>query len=654
MTGSEEDQADPSVAPCAILHDAGRETWLQFDGPVEVVTAGHADEVPAALDLVETSVRNDRRCAAGWVAYEAASAFDPALEVHGGDDFPLVWFALFERVRPVCLRPPRADTRQPHWTPSVDEAAYALALRRIKDAIRAGETYQVNYTYRLLGAAPADPWNEFLRLTAAQYPSYGGYLDSGRWVCCSASPELFFEQQGDGIASRPMKGTAPRGRTAAEDAVLRERLLASEKDRAEHLMIVDMVRNDLGRIARTGSVEAPALLTAEAYPTLWQLTSTLRARTDASLTETFAALFPPASITGAPKASTMSWIRRLETTPRRVYTGAIGFLLPEQRTQFNVAIRTLLCDRQQGTARYGVGGGIVWDSQIAAERREAELKARILTAPSPRVELLETLLWTSGAGYALLGAHLRRLQRAADFFGHTLDLARIHAALIAAARGLQGARSRVRLRVDPDGTPRIDTAPIEAGTGFADPVLDSVPTDTRTPFVRYKTGCREVYAGALARHPGAADVLLHNHRGEMTESTLANLVYRRDGVLWTPPLRAGLLPGTFRDWLLACGRVRERPLPLDELSRVEALYLANAVRGLHRIRLRTGRDPVEPRNVEGMGRTGWLGLSGQDATPRSPRLRREHTRGVTSWGRSEYDHGDDYGSRGERRPHRAP
>ncbi len=594
MTTPWMDPLDPPVAPCAVLHDAELDRWLRFGGRVEILQADRPCEIPPVLDAVERAVRVSGRSAAGWVAYEAAPAFDPALRVHDDDAFPLAWFALFEHVQVVRLPPPTACTVQAGWRPSVDDHDYGIALRRIKDAIRAGETYQVNYTYRLLGAAPACPWNEFLRLTAAQYPSYGAYLDAGRWVCCSASPELFFQQRGRWIESRPMKGTAPRGADAAEDALFRERLLASEKDRAEHLMIVDMVRNDLGRIARTGSVDVPALLTAEPYPTLWQLTSTVRARTDASLCERFAALFPPASITGAPKASTMGWIRRLETTPRRVYTGAIGFLLPGQRTQFNVAIRTLLCDRQSGTAEYGIGGGIVWDSQIDAERREAELKARILTAPCAEFELLETLLWTRAGGYALLGSHLKRLRKAAAFFGHAVDPGAVHAALVKAAAAFAQERARVRLRVDRRGSTRIEAVAIDGSRGFADPVLDDGPTDTRSPFVRHKTTRRELYAAALARHPGAEDVLLHNQRGELTESTLANLFYRLDGRLWTPPEHCGLLPGTYRAWMLETGHARERALHLDELPRVEALYLANAVRGCHAVRLRQPEPPDHP------------------------------------------------------------
>lgn len=579
----------PPTAPCAVVHDAARDVWLLFEAPRRVVAATACAEVLPALHAVEHAVRDGGLHAVGFVAYEAAPAFDAALKVRPDRGFPLLWFGLFDAPAELDLpqAPSGAFAVPGDWKPTVDPAAYAEAIAAVKDAIREGETYQVNYTYRLHASAPTTPWTAFLQLAEAQRAQYGAYIDTGDWVLCSASPELFFRREGRRVSSSPMKGTARRRAGPEEDQAQRTALLASEKDRAEHLMIVDMVRNDLGRIADTGSVTIHALLAAERYPTVWQLTSTVCAATDAPLRELFGALFPPASITGAPKARTMELIAALETTPRRVYTGTIGFVRPDGDAQFNVAIRTLLCDRRTGEAEYGVGGGIVWDSDAADERREAELKARILSTRHPDFDLLETLLWTPSAGFALLELHLRRLVRSADYFGYACDPHDVEFELRRAVSGCPLVRHRVRLVVARHGGAQATAVALDPTRppGFADPTLDVEPIDAEDPFLRHKTTHRAVYAAALARNPGAADVLLRNERGEITEGTLANLVYRLDGQFWTPPVSGGLLPGTYRAWLLAVGRVRERPLRVEDVGQVEVFFFANSVRGLHRIRI---------------------------------------------------------------------
>ncbi len=271
---------------------------------------------------------------------------------------------------------------------------------------------------------------------AAQDPPYGAFLDTGEWVICSASPELFFRLDGARIECRPMKGTAARGRTQAEDLAQARALQASEKERAENVMIVDMVRHDLGRVAQTGSVKVDRLFEVERYPTIWQMTSTVEAQTEAGLGDIFRALFPPASITGAPKVRTMQIIAELERLPRRLYTGTIGFLAPGRRAQFNVAIRTLLVNRPTGCAEYGVGSGITWDSDPEAEWQECRTKARILAPPVPAFSLLETMRWTPEEGYYLLERHLERLQDSALYFGFRFDLTALRLELERLAAGL--------------------------------------------------------------------------------------------------------------------------------------------------------------------------------------------------------------------------
>ncbi|MGD9613297.1 MAG: aminodeoxychorismate synthase component I [Kiritimatiellia bacterium] len=572
-----------SAAPLVVLRDEAAGRWLRFRNPVEIVAAARVEDVRPRLRAVEAAVAERGLHAAGWVAYEAAPAFDAALAVRPPGPLPLLWFGLYDAPEPFELPPPAAAVPG-DWHPDVAPAAYARAFAEIKRRIRAGDTYQVNYSYRLRRDAFAtDPWQAFLALVHAQRAPFGAYVAAGPWRLCSASPELFFRRDGARLETRPMKGTAARGRSAAEDRARLAALRASEKERAENLMILDMARNDLGRVARPGTVQTLRLCEPEKYPTVWQLVSAVAAETDASVADVFAALFPPASITGAPKARTMEIIAGLETSPRQAYTGAIGFLAPGRRAQFNVAIRTLLLDVRTGRAEYGVGGGIVWDSDCAAEQAECRAKARILAAPPrPPFELLETLLWTPADGIRLLELHLARLQESADYFDFPCDLARIRAALADRVRALPAAPQRLRLLLAPDGTPTLQAAPLVplASGPFFRVALARRPVDRNDVFLYHKTTHRRAYAEAKTDFPDHDDVLLWNDAGEATESTRANLAVEIDGALCTPPVDCGLLPGVARAELLARGVLRERRISRDELRGAPRLFLLNSVRGL--------------------------------------------------------------------------
>ena len=576
------DPATPN-SDFVVLRDETAGRWLRFRDPVATVVADRVGDVLPGLREVERAVAERGLHAAGWVAYEAAPAFDAALAVRPPGALPLLWFGLFADPEPIDL-PPASATAPGDWQPDVAPAAYARAFAEIKRRIRAGDTYQVNYSYRLRrDAFAADPWQAFLALVHAQRAPFGAYVAAGPWRLCSASPELFFRLDGTRLESRPMKGTAARGRSAAEDRARRDALLASEKERAENLMILDMARNDLGRVARPGTVEVLRLCAPEKYPTVWQLVSAVAAETDASVAEIFAALFPPASIVGAPKARTMEIIAGLETSPRQAYTGAIGFLAPGRHAQFNVAIRTLLADVRSGHAEYGVGGGIVWDSDLEAEQAECRAKARILAAPPrPPFDLLETLLWTPTDGIRLLELHLARLRDSADYFDYPCDLARIRTTLETLVRTLPPAPQRLRLLLAADGTPTLQSAPLapRASGPFFRVALASRPVDPDDVFLYHKTTHRRVYEEAKADFPGHDDVILWNEAGEVTESTIANLAVELDGALCTPPVDCGLLPGVARAELLARGVLRERRLSRDDLRAAPHLFLLNSVRGL--------------------------------------------------------------------------
>jgi aminodeoxychorismate synthase component I len=345
------------------------------------------------------------------LSYEAGPAFDTGIRSRPPSDVPLLWMGLYSEPQLVQLpdRSPAVEVPRYRWNPSVARDEYERAITRIRELISAGETYQVNYTLRLRAPSEEDPFTLFLRMVHANRPLHSAYLDCGRFVVCSASPELFFRLDRGVLTSRPMKGTAGRGLSPAQDREKGAELRQSQKNRAENIMIVDMVRNDFGRVAQIGSVRVPRLFELERYPTVWQMTSTVTARSSATPCEILQALFPPASITGAPKAHTTAIIAGLETTPRGVYTGCIGYIAPGRRANFNVAIRTATVDRDAGSVEYGVGGGIVWDSTSQSEYEECLLKARIVTDTPPPFSLLETLLWEPGASWFLLDGHLQRL-----------------------------------------------------------------------------------------------------------------------------------------------------------------------------------------------------------------------------------------------------
>jgi len=595
--------------PIALVQDGAPDRWLRFAAPVAVVEARAVEEVAPALAAVAGRVEGEGLWAAGWIAYEAAPGFDRALAARppAPDGPPLVWFALFRRAEPEAdpLAGIAGGYRIGRWRPSISRAGHRRGVAAIRRLIARGDTYQVNFTHRLAAAFEGDPRALFRDLARAQRGRHAAYLEAGRFAVCAATPELFFALDGERLVARPMKGTARRGLTAGDDRDNARRLAGSAKERAENLMIVDMVRNDLGRVARPGTVTVGELFAVERYPTLLQMTSTVGAESDAPVEAILAALFPCASITGAPKAATSAIIARLEDGPRGVYTGAVGYLAPGRRARFGVAIRTAVIDRERGAAVYGVGGGIVWDSRPGREWRECRLKARILdvalASPWPEsFELLETLRWEPAAGFALLAEHLARLEGSAGYFGFEVHRVRIVMALEGAVDGAAGPL-RVRLTVDRRGQPRVETAALEnagwrgVGAPPGEPVtaagpplrlgLAPGPVDPADPFLYHKTTHRARYEAARAARPECDEVLLWNARDEATEGMVHNLVVRRDGELVTPPVEAGLLPGTLRARLLAEGAVREATVPLRELPHCEELWLINSVRGWRRAEL---------------------------------------------------------------------
>lgn len=573
----------------------GTSSSFRLVGPVGVLEATRIDEIASTIEAAEVSARRGL-WAAGFVAYEAAPGLDPALTVRSrppDDPFarlPLAWFALFERREETSLPTPRGDEVPPTsdaWRPSVDRARYDYAIARIREHIAGGDTYQVNHTIRLRSTIEGDERGLYRDLCFAQRGAHAAYLNTGRYRVLSASPELFFRIEGDRLTTRPMKGTAPRGRWLAEDEEIRRRLTSSVKDRAENAMIVDLLRNDLGRISRPGGVTWTKVFEPERYETVWQLTSTVSSelRPGTGLLDAFRALFPCGSVTGAPKVRTMEIIADLEDSPRGVYCGAVGYVAPQgagpPAAVFNVAIRTVVLDSESRVADYGVGGGITYDSSASDEYDELVAKARVLTARRPTFELLETMRRDPGEPIRRLEEHVARLRDSAAYFGFAFDEAGVRARLDRAASDTDRP-TRVRLLLARSGRMDLAATPLDRSVEPVRLALDDVPVDARDVFLFHKTTMRGRYEDARARHPDADDTLLVNDRGQVTETTRANVAVRSGGEWWTPPVDAGLLAGTERAALLAEGRLRERPLAIDDVRRAEELAVFSSVRGWRR------------------------------------------------------------------------
>ena len=560
---------------------------LVFSQPLEILETTALSEVPAIMEKVEKAI-GEGFYAAGYVSYEAAPAFHPEMQVRPAGEMPLVWFGIFNEPQ---KNSSLSEEQQPYsvsdWKMASSVERYKDGVQRIKLAIEEGDTYQVNYTERLLAEFKGSDLAFYRQLARNQQADYGAYLNLGRFRVLSVSPELFFKVQKGQLTAKPMKGTAPRGRTTEEDRENVTALLASEKERAENLMIVDLLRNDMSRLAKPGTVKAEPLFTVETYPTVHQLTSTVRTELDetATVLNWFQALFPCGSITGAPKISTMKYIADLEQTPREVYCGAVGFITPEKNAVFNVPIRTVIIDQEKETARYGVGGGVTWDSTSEGEYRELQTKAEVLTVKRPVFRLLESLKLEDGK-YPLLGYHLARLKDSANYFHFLGNIEEAEKELMTLAEQYPKGIYKVRLLLDGKGQLELQaqkTAPIEEPVKCA---LASSAVDSRNPFLFHKTTHREVYEKVSEGLPkDVFSILLWNEKQQLTEFTIGNLVLEKNRRFFTPPVSCGLLAGTFRQHLLDRKLIEEKIIHKEELADCDAIWLINGVRGWLKVEL---------------------------------------------------------------------
>lgn len=573
-----------------------------YQNPRRLFVADRAEDVADTLAAADAARQESGGTLVGYIAYEAGLSLEPRLAVRAsakqGGTGPLVWLGLFDSVQEIAA----ADV--PKWlaqraegtasigpmVPQLSTGAYLNAFDCLQEAIRAGDIYQVNLTYPLSGPYTGDPVALYAALRPAADAGYGGLLfDGSNWIL-SFSPELFVSLKGSSAKVKPMKGTRPRGGNADEDRALVEELSHSAKDKAENLMIVDLMRNDLSRVAEAGSVRVDAPFAVETYPTIHQMVSTVQAKLEQGkdVIDLIRAIFPCGSITGAPKIRAMELIDEVERDARGPYCGAIGRIDPNGDAAFNVAIRTLRLtpgENNRGHAMMGVGSAIVADSDGLAERRECEVKAGFLRASSPvlqapQFDLIETMLFDPESGIDLLELHLERIKASAAELGFAFDRHAVRNKIHALCFHLE-VRSKVRILASRRGELALEAGP--APTATETPLRCMalpLPVDPGDWRLRHKTSDRSFYEEALtaARDAGADEAILVHPDGQVTEGSMTNIFVERDRVLCTPPASLGLLPGVLRRSLIEQGRAQEGTITLDDLE--HGFLLGNAVRGL--------------------------------------------------------------------------
>lgn len=591
-----------------------------FHSPIAHLVC-HAHDDPARFFLQAEDYLAEGMYLAGSMDYEFGYLLEPSLakRIHPDPEKPLARLGVFrqpmifahdsgELISGAWPAPPppqsSTDYRITNLRPSLSREDYTAAIAAIKAYIESGDTYQVNFTLKLLFDFDGSPEALYQTLRRNQSVSFGAYIRSGPRRLLSFSPELFFKKIGELCLVRPMKGTIQRGPYPTEDARLARFLQNDEKNRSENVMIVDLLRNDLGRICTQGTVAAQSLFDIETYETLHQMTSTIIGHLprDTKIGALFQALFPCGSVTGAPKIRTMEIIHELETGPRGVYTGAIGFVAPSGEAVFNVPIRTIELNGSKG--EMGIGSGIIHDSDPEQEWRECLLKGRFLSHPPPVFNLIETLLWQPATGYWLLPEHLERLAASADYFRYRFDREELARELDRLAGDFAASPMRVRLTLAKNGRiglaatpcppPAVITMPAQQApqSGLPQVTFSSVTTDPSSPWLFHKTTLRDVYDTERQRalDAGFYEVLFVNNRGEATEGSITNIFILRQGTLLTPAMECGLLPGVFRRYLLEHGPlpVREAILTRPDIEKAEALFVGNSVRGLVQVRLTPG------------------------------------------------------------------
>lgn len=551
-----------------------------FTEPIKELKTRDLDQVEALLREVE-DYQEAGFYAVGYVSYEAAPAFEKKLAVHPAPLMGeyLLYFTIHEKVETLPFPEDYEAVDLPaNWKEEVEAPAYQKAIETIHHHIRRGDTYQVNYTVQLSQELKADPLAIYNRLVVEQRAHYNAFIQHDDVSILSISPELFFKQDDRLLTTRPMKGTTRRGLTNQADLQEAAWLEADPKNRAENMMIVDLLRNDMNRISEIGSEQVTRLCQVEQYSTVWQMTSTIEShlRPEVDLVQTFQALFPCGSITGAPKISTMEIIQQTEVAPRGVYCGTIGILLPKGKRIFNVAIRTLQMQGDQ--AIYGVGGGITWDSKWESEYQETKQKSAVLYRQEPHFELLTTGRIHQGE-LTFLEQHLTRLKEASRYFAYPYDEPKLLKELQEELAHLESNLDyRCRIALQKNGTLHLETTELtDLPASYLQAQLTEQKLDLATPFTYFKTSQRD--------HLNQSDheQIFHLPDGTLLETTIGNLILEIDGKLYTPPAHLPLLDGIYRRHLLETQQVEEKLLTLNDLTDADRIYACNALRGLYEL-----------------------------------------------------------------------
>jgi len=571
-----------------ILRNKKDDSWRIFSSPVEVLYTHELQNVKEVLNKVQNKVEKKNLIAAGYLSYEAAPAFDNAYCVNKKGNLPLICFGLFKDYKTeITLESNNHESAEAiEWEIATNQTHYEIHLKYIKDQIKLGNTYQVNYTLRKHSKCIANPYGFFLE--KVQDAPYAAFIESDEHTIISTSPELFFKLSDESLICKPMKGTSKRGRTLKEDIALMKELKNSEKDKAENIMITDMLRNDMGKISDTGSVKVLSEFDIEKYPTVWQMTSSVKSQTRASITAIFEALFPCASVTGAPKVSSMKIISEIEDQPREIYTGAIGYIAPNNEAQFSVPIRTILSNKRIDRSVYGTGSGIVWDSEWEKEWDECQNKSAILSVSHQNFELFETMRWDSNRGIFLEELHLNRLKDSAEFYNFKFSHEKINDKLHDYLKNLEPESEKIiRLFLAKDGETRLTTSAYKEHNKDKSQLISLAmqPVDSDDLSLYHKTTIRGIYEDATGENPDCDDVLLWNEDGHITESTISNIIFKKDSEYFTPPISCGLLGGTYRTHLINQGHLVERIIPKTEINLYSEIYLINSVRGKYPVKL---------------------------------------------------------------------
>lgn len=568
---------------------------LVIEDPEVVIETQLLGEVPELLREVEGYVAKGY-WAAGFLSYEAGFAFLPRMPEVRELAFPALWFGLTRnpKVLPQGHLPPGFDSKSNveigGLKLNVSQNEYSETINAIREHIERGDTYQVNYTLRYRGNFQGSHRALYHRLRRKQSVAYAALIETPDWVVISLSPELFFRKSGSRVSMRPMKGTAPRGRTVREDDEQATQLSSSIKERSENLMIVDLLRNDLGKVCVPGSIHVTDPLQVERYETVLQMTSTIEGELlpGAGNYDIFNAAFPSGSVTGAPKVRTMQIIHELEQSQRGVYTGAIGYMAPD-RSVFNVAIRTTWMDRENESIEMGVGSGILYEADPVREYRECELKGKFLTEPPIEFQIFETMLWSAENGFERSDLHIERMLESATYFDFEVSREVLKQQLESMASGLQARREphRIRILLHRNGSMECHHSPMNPSPPATPRICFSrFRTNSRDPFQYHKTTNRKLYDSELhdARRKGFFEILFLNERDELTEGAITNVFVLKNGKLYTPPVACGLLAGTFRKHLLESDpRVEESVLFMKDVQEADAIFLSNALRGLIRV-----------------------------------------------------------------------